>query len=114
MTLKGLEKLSPDVIFEALPNHLQYIVVQSKALINPRRIWLFGSRARQDAKPTSDFDIAFEFEDSMRSRWPEFCLKIREDVPSLYEYDLVDLSSVSPDLRKEIEEAGIKIYENER
>ena len=43
-----------------LPKHLIHILdLAIKLGLNPKKIWLYGSRARGDARENSDFDLAF-------------------------------------------------------
>jgi predicted nucleotidyltransferase len=44
-------------IFGSEDAALQGIVERLKVALDPREIWLFGSRARGDARPDSDFDL---------------------------------------------------------
>ena len=76
-----------------------------------RRVYLFGSRARGDAGRSSDFDIGidgsepldlavfFEIEDSL------------QQIPTLYQFDLVDLNRASQRLRENARREGRLLYE---
>jgi len=76
----------------------------------PKRIVLFGSRARGDFSPVSDIDLAVE------------CVKsatlikevLDEEVDTLLKFDVVDLSKVPDYLREEIEKEGIVLYEERK
>jgi predicted nucleotidyltransferase len=69
------------------------------------RIYLFGSRARGNASPYSDIDIALESEESLSTLLPYVRMQIEEsNLP--YKVDLVDLS-LAPYLKKIVQEEGI-------
>ena len=73
-----------------------------------RRVTLFGSRARGDAGPRSDIDIAVEGCADMAA----FREDVEERLWSLLSVDIVDLDRrVSPGLRASIEREGKVIYE---
>lgn len=77
-------------------------------LHDARRVILFGSRARGDAAPKSDIDIAVEGCGDIRA----FEDDIAERLWSLLSVDVVDLDGrVSPELRRNIERDGKVIYE---
>lgn len=70
-----------------------------------RRVYLFGSRARGDAREDSDVDLAFEH-GSSPAAWADFVNMAREQAPILLDLDLVDLSSATPELREQILKEG--------
>jgi predicted nucleotidyltransferase len=67
------------------------VVDRAVRLVDPTRVWLFGSHARGDATPTSDVDLAFEAIASNRAAWAAFVLEAEDEVPALVDLDLVDL-----------------------
>jgi uncharacterized protein len=78
-------------------------------------IWLFGSRARNDAHARSDYDIAVKSPQISDEKWARWALHIREHAPTLCGIDLVRLGSdTASDLRKAIERDGILIYEGKK
>ena len=94
--------------FQNLPEHLQFIV-KAAAVLKPSAIWVFGSRARGDARPNSDFDLGFRF--TNKRDWAKFVLDVPEDVPSLYSYDLVDVDSINRGFLDKINEEGVLLFE---
>lgn len=80
------------------------IVKLAQRLIAPKKIWLFGSRARGTERPTSDIDLAFEFANT--EKWSTFVAEVQENAPTLLDIDLVDMTSCSPELREEILSTG--------
>lgn len=73
----------------------------------PKRIILYGSRARGDYSATSDIDIAVECEQGknlVRN-------VIDDEVRTLLKLEMVDIDEVGPQLRSEIEREGILLYE---
>ena len=74
-----------------------------------RRVFLFGSMARGDARPGSDVDLACEGLPPGRffEAWGKLLLFTEREV------DLVDLSEVKGPLRRRIEEEGVLLYEAE-
>jgi len=81
-----------------------------KKELAPRRVILFGSRAKGHARRGSDFDIAVD------ARPPEFAKKRSleermEEIAGLYRVDLVFLPQVSKEFRHIIEKTGKTLYE---
>jgi uncharacterized protein len=77
--------------------------------LRPRRIVLFGSRAKGTARKGSDFDLAM---DCQAPRFAE-AHRIREKLSEksgLYHIDLVFLPSVSRDFRDLILKTGKVVY----
>ncbi len=78
--------------------------------LKPRRIVLFGSRAKGTGRKGSDFDVALD------CRSPEFSKssRIRDKLDresGLYHIDLVFLPSVPADFRQLILQTGKVVYE---
>ena len=93
-----------------LPTHLEKLIERARHL-NATEIWLYGSRARGDATPQSDFDLAFKLPENSTNQWNSFCASIQDDPPSLYRYDLVQFEQVSREFQEKIMTEGKKIYE---
>ncbi len=76
---------------------------------NPKKIILFGSRARGDNKVTSDIDIAVDIDLSFREQ-----RKLKEyidKVSGLYSVDLIFLPKINEKFRKKILKEGKILYE---
>lgn len=84
---------------------LREIVQQAEKALDLRRVWLFGSRSRGDARDDSDIDLAFEH-DSPPADWADFVNASREQAPVLLDLDLVDLATANPGLRNRILREG--------
>lgn len=89
-----------------LPRSIGYVLREARVKLEPASVILFGSRARGDHKPASDFDLAFlgVHDDSA---WARFQNYITYDAPCIYGIDVVRYESVSPALREKIDEEGI-------
>ena len=71
------------------------------------KVTLFGSRARGTNTERSDIDIAVYGGD-----FDSFYWDIKENVHSLLMFDVIEAdSSISEELKKEIEKDGVTIYE---
>lgn len=84
-------------------------IVREIIKYNPKKIILFGSRARQDAKISSDIDIAIDADIDFRSQ-----RKLKEDiekVSGLYSVDVVFLNQINPEFRQKILSEGKVLYE---
>lgn len=76
---------------------------------NIRKVVLFGSRAKGTNTDRSDIDIAVSGGD-----FDSFYWIVKERVHSLLSFDIVNFdSSVSEQLKKEIEKDGVVIYEQD-
>lgn len=78
--------------------------------LNPARVVLYGSRARGDASPVSDFDIAFVGV-ADRQAWLEYVVEMDDAAPCIYGLDLVRYEEVGDALRASIDQEGVSIYE---
>jgi predicted nucleotidyltransferase len=85
------------------------IVDEAKRALDLRRVFLFGSRARGDAREDSDLDLAFEH-GSPAAIWADFVNAMREHAPTLLDLDLVDLADVTPELRARILTEGRLVH----
>ena len=76
-------------------------------LASPKRIILYGSRARGDYSSTSDIDIAVE-----RGEGKELIRNEIDDAArTLLKMDIVDIDEIGSQLRSEIEREGAILYE---
>lgn len=76
----------------------------------PRRIILFGSRAKGHGRRGSDFDIAVDARPP-RSMKRRLITEAIENIAGLHRVDLIFLSQVSREFRNIIENTGITLYE---
>jgi predicted nucleotidyltransferase len=88
---------------------LQQIARFAESLLDVRRIWLFGSRARGGASKVSDVDLGFEL--GSEKNWARFTFDAEDEIRSLLDFDLVNMNSCQPELRSVIEREGIVLYE---
>jgi predicted nucleotidyltransferase len=86
------------------------IVSTITTYLQPKRILLFGSRARGKGKRYSDFDVALEGVAMTHRRERE--LKDALDVRlGIFSVDLINLDKVDPEFKALIKEGGRVIYE---
>ncbi len=90
---------------------LSFVAKSAKQRSWIRCVWLFGSRSKAKHSQTSDYDLAFEVDESENLPWGEFCLELREKNPSLNQLDLLRFDIIEKDFSKRIQKEGIKIYE---
>ncbi len=93
------EKEIIDGVVEILKDHL-----------DPSRIILFGSRAKQTHHMASDFDFAVDMKKPGISIQREINSKI-EEASGLYAVDIVYLRSIEDEFRRLIVKTGRVIYE---
>jgi len=76
---------------------------------NPKKIILFGSRAKGNHRKQSDIDIAVDLDLTFREKRK---LKEKlEEISGLYTVDLVFLNEIPQYFKQKILEEGIVIYE---
>lgn len=75
-----------------------------------RQVWLFGSRARGDAAPRSDVDIAIAAPGATTAEWQAILDQI-EEAPTLLRVDVTRLEDASPEFRAEILRTGRLLHE---
>lgn len=108
------EKLSSLPVAQRLdlcPYFLQAAVKQAIHDLHVTRVWIIGSRARQDASRLSDYDIVFDVPAQYTVHWAMFVSVQREIARTLLPIDWILLSSVREPIRKKTMEEGIVIYE---
>ncbi len=80
--------------------------------IKPKRIILFGSRARDEAQARSDYDIAIDDDELTLAK----LARIRADmeiVPTLLAIDVVWMNRAAETLRQRILDEGKTLYEQQ-
>lgn len=101
---EAAERSDPEPPVAAVAGLAEFLQQAERAL-SLRRVYLFGSRARGDARADSDLDLAFEH-DSSPAEWASFVNTARDEAPVLLDLDLVDLATAAPDLRERILKEG--------
>lgn len=92
-----------------LPRSVWKVIDRGVAAGRPQRVLLFGSRARGEGRPTSDFDLAFEGVEDARA-WQAFRLDQIYEPVCLFPLDLVRLETAPPELRAEIERDAVEVW----
>lgn len=93
-----------------IPPSIERIVQRGIRELKPERVLLFGSRARGDARPHSDFDLAFQGVLEGLA-WHQFAAEMAFDAPTLYGLDVVRYEAVPAELRASIDREGVVLYE---
>ena len=96
-----------------IPEKIQnFVAVRAAQYPEIEKVFIFGSRARGDARERSDFDLAVDAPKMDRSGWSRFALEFEEDIPTLCGVDLLLINdTLAAPLRERIKEEGIVIYE---
>ena len=81
--------------------------------VKPRRIILFGSRARDDAQARSDYDIAIDDDELTLAKLAQIRADM-EIVPTLLSIDVVWMNRAAETLRKRILNEGKILYEQQQ
>jgi predicted nucleotidyltransferase len=95
---------------EKVKKYISAIVEELKKY-SPKKIILFGSRAKGYYKPNSDIDIAVDLELTFREK-----RKLKEKIDylsGLYSVDLVFFSDIDNNFKNQILKEGIVLYEKE-
>ena len=92
-----------------LPRSVWKAIDQGVAAGRPKRVLLFGSRARGEGRPTSDFDLAFEGVEDARA-WQAFRLDQIYEPVCLFPLDLVRLETVPAELQAEIGRGAVEVW----
>ena len=75
------------------------------------KVTLFGSRAKGTYKPASDVDLAIETDGTNRRTAIELAIRLNEETPLPYMFDVIDHQQISePALLEHIERVGVVIY----
>jgi predicted nucleotidyltransferase len=86
------------------------IIERLKAMPEVQRIYLFGSRARGDAAPRADIDIAVACPSASEEQWLHIWDEV-EQTETLLFIDVVRFEEASDDLKARILNEGRVIYE---
>jgi len=94
----------------ALPEAIRRLVSRLGAEPSVLRVILFGSRARGDAEPRSDVDLAVDAPGLDAREWLRLA-DLAEQADTLLKVDLVRLDEAPAELRARIEAEGRTIHE---
>ncbi len=75
-----------------------------------QQVLLFGSRATDTARRTSDIDLAIIAPDMSPAEWADLCEQI-EETPIIYQIDVVRFDTMAQEpLKERIIQEGVPIY----
>lgn len=92
---------------------LAYVAAECDKAGFIEKVVLFGSRARGDARPFSDYDLAVELApETPALKWLAFAEKLDDGAPTLCQLSLIQFrESVRPELLARIAQEGAVVYE---
>jgi predicted nucleotidyltransferase len=93
---------------ERIINDLVYVLVEK---LQPKRVLLFGSRAKGENKPYSDIDLAVELNQKIDFRLKRKIKEVIEDTSGMYSVDIVYLNECSEKFKNIVYETGKVLYE---
>jgi predicted nucleotidyltransferase len=96
--------------FSRLPNFLQGIILEAHEKIEIEEVVVFGSRARGDENPLSDWDLCFKFPDAKEAEWLDFVFALPETANTLLKIDAVNWNDIPPALKQSIEAEGLTVW----
>ena len=77
--------------------------------LQPAELILFGSRARGDQRPNSDFDLVVKNAHTP-ANWARVLTSLEEELHTLHKIDLLDFEQLDLAYVKEIQREGIVLY----
>jgi predicted nucleotidyltransferase len=89
-----------------------YVVEAARQAGFVQRVVLFGSRARGDSRPWSDYDFAFTLaQGTPEADWMVFKLDLEEDAPTLCRIAAMRLDpAIRPELLANVTKEGKVVY----
>lgn len=90
---------------------LEDLFASKKADLVKHRVLLFGSRARGEAKPRSDFDLAVDGDEALPIKTFYAVEEALDALPTLYSFDWVDLARTNSRFREQAMKSARVIYE---
>lgn len=111
MSNVGKEGLTWQTVPQAIV--LNFVAERAKETKFIEKVVLFGSRARGNSRPFSDYDLAFKLAEGTQSlEWLVFKLNLDEDAPTLCQLSSVEWTgSIRPELLANVRSEGVTIYE---
>lgn len=101
-SLRAVSAVTPAATqMRALPEAVSQVVAGIRGVSGVRRVILFGSRARGDARERSDVDLAIEGPELSQRDWLAI-VEATENADTLLRIDLIRLEEASPSLRERI------------
>jgi uncharacterized protein len=96
--------------FQNLPQSIQNFLKHCVKLVEPKKIILFGSRARGNFRENSDFDIAVQGL-KFPEQWSKLLVDLENESFTLYKIDLVRIDQLNDDYLRNINNEGLSLYE---
>ncbi len=92
---------------------LKYVAEVAEASGFIDRVVLFGSRAKGNPRPWSDYDLAVKLAPGTeRKKWLAFTVNADEDAPTLCQLSFVEWTeTLRPELAENIAKEGVLVYE---
>lgn len=75
-----------------------------------QRVWLFGSRARDEATPRADIDLAVEYPGAPAADFARVSLRLSE-IDTLLPIDVVRMEEASAEMLRQVRKDGVLLYE---
>jgi predicted nucleotidyltransferase len=95
---------------QSLESEIREVFQKMESALRGYRIILFGSRARGNAAPTSDFDVGVLGEQPLDLQTFYEIADALEALPTLYRIDWVDLNRANDKLRRQALNDGKVLY----
>lgn len=96
------------------PPFLQKIIKKAIDNLSVRQVWIYGSRARNDHREKSDFDLSFLIPKIKQKNWTLFYIEVLEEADTLHALDLVNFLEISKKLQDRILKEGVLLYESKK
>lgn len=96
--------------FSLIPARLNSLICRLAELPYVDKIILFGSRARGDARPRSDIDLAVSAPGATSQQWVQLVDLVQES-PTLLAIDLIWYEEAGEELKTKIRQEGKVLYD---